>query len=291
MLTPIRHLLSSIIDYAGIFPPASLTLPEAIDVYARARASRRSWMLGRFVIPVARLAEFEDCAARYVDQTSTGPWSLSLISSGEVAAEKERIDDLRRRQNRLMVEAVEIPWLAPDEITSAARDVPSGLEVFFEIPTDIDLDRPLRAIAEVHAAAKVRTGGPTTSAFPRSKDLANFIEACGRSRVPFKATAGLHHLFCGEYPLNETTFHMHGFLNVALAAALLWSGKTTGAETLDVLEDSGPDAFRFGPDGVAWRDRILKDSDLEATRRNFFRSFGSCSFEEPVDGIEALHLS
>src|SRR5579863_9372630 len=54
MNASLRALLAGSIDYAGMFPPAGLTLTEAIDRYRQYRGSQASWMLGRFVVPAAQ---------------------------------------------------------------------------------------------------------------------------------------------------------------------------------------------------------------------------------------------
>src|SRR4051794_28088056 len=57
MTASLRALLSGILDYAGLFPPARLPLEQAIRNYARYRTEPEGWMLGRFICPAARLAE------------------------------------------------------------------------------------------------------------------------------------------------------------------------------------------------------------------------------------------
>ena len=54
-----RALLGSLIDYAGLFPPAELPMRAAVARYASSRSGEDAWMLGRFVLPLARLEEFE----------------------------------------------------------------------------------------------------------------------------------------------------------------------------------------------------------------------------------------
>jgi hypothetical protein len=46
-----RALLTSLLDHAAMFPPASLPLEEALAEDDRARASGHAWLLGRFVVP------------------------------------------------------------------------------------------------------------------------------------------------------------------------------------------------------------------------------------------------
>ncbi len=57
MNASLRALLTGIVDYAGLFPPAKLPLDQAIRNYARYRKYPDAWMLGRFICPAARLAE------------------------------------------------------------------------------------------------------------------------------------------------------------------------------------------------------------------------------------------
>src|SRR5215471_10308407 len=59
MVNSLRILLTHLIDYAGLFPPAALEMPEAQRNYAAYRAGEYSWMLGRFVVPAARLDEVD----------------------------------------------------------------------------------------------------------------------------------------------------------------------------------------------------------------------------------------
>ncbi len=51
----LRALLAHIIDYAGAFPPASLTCAEAFQNYRSYRRSSDGWLLGRFIITVRDL--------------------------------------------------------------------------------------------------------------------------------------------------------------------------------------------------------------------------------------------
>lgn len=55
--TPIRALLSGLIDYAGMFPPASLSLEDALNRYVVHLTTPESWIVARFICPVARLDE------------------------------------------------------------------------------------------------------------------------------------------------------------------------------------------------------------------------------------------
>ncbi|MGZ8780765.1 MAG: hypothetical protein ACXW31_12645 [Thermoanaerobaculia bacterium] len=53
----LRALLEHLIDYAGLFPPAALTMQDAVRNYARYRDGEYAWALGKFVVPQARVSE------------------------------------------------------------------------------------------------------------------------------------------------------------------------------------------------------------------------------------------
>ena len=53
----LREFLKNLIDYAGLFPPASLDLASALDEYKAYLPSADNWMLGRFIISAADLSK------------------------------------------------------------------------------------------------------------------------------------------------------------------------------------------------------------------------------------------
>src|SRR5262245_62043254 len=103
-----RTLLTGLIDYAGIFPPARLSMQDACEAYARHLMSEFEWALGRFICPVSRLAEFETSAAQLLPGTlaTSGyreradvdePWRLSaLIESADRATLDPALDTIDR---------------------------------------------------------------------------------------------------------------------------------------------------------------------------------------------------
>ena len=143
----------------------------------------------------------------------------------------------------------------------------------------------LDAIAKHGVRAKIRTGGITPDAFPAIDNVAAFLRACKEKGVAFKATAGLHHpLRCVRpltYEPNAATGTMHGFLTVFLAAAL-----RDHAEA--ILGETDAQAFSFEDDAVSWRGHRVSADDLATMRNTFATSFGSCSFEEPIEDLRNL---
>src|SRR5204863_10043337 len=66
-----RILLTQVIDYAGLFPPSQCSMSEAVLNFATYRNSNYGWMLGRFVLPAARLDEFGETAREFVPPQRT----------------------------------------------------------------------------------------------------------------------------------------------------------------------------------------------------------------------------
>jgi hypothetical protein len=140
-----------------------------------------------------------------------------------------------------------------------------------------------RAEAEGHysrslPAAKIRCGGPSAEDFPPDEAVVEFIATCRRLRLPFKATAGLHHPF--RQPDAATGALQHGFLNL-LAATALPEESLAGA-----VVEPRPDAFAISAEGIGWRGK-LAGPEAVARARRLFVAFGSCSFTEPLDDLAA----
>lgn len=307
MVASTRVLLEGTLDYAGTFPPASLPLADAVANYARARTSNESWILGRLVVPAASLRDLEkgmadlkvgttEATAAAVVPTfrSAVLFSISAILGAQPEAQLDEVLAFNKRMNRrAQVISVEFPPIGSSDIRNFDERLPETVEAFFEAPIGADLESRIAAIATIGASAKVRTGGVTAGAFPSVHGIVRFLSCCANAGTAFKATAGLHHVVRGGYPLtyepNSPTETMHGFLNLAMAAALVRTG-ATAAMVVDALGETSADAFRFAPSSVTWKDRTITLDDLAATRRQFFRSFGSCSIREPVEELARAGL-
>lgn len=173
----------------------------------------------------------------------------------------------------------------PDKLDwrfSVLTDQEHGRADAYETRRAVKLSKPtycevpvseLRQVAALGSFAKIRCGGDT---IPSNADVAAFIEQCANLRLPFKATAGLHH------PIRSD--QMHGFINVLMAGALAWRG----FRGLDrVIAERDPVAFHFDQH-AHWRDERLTIAEIERARREFVHSIGSCSFEEPIQDLEEL---
>ena len=53
----VQVFLQQIMDYAGLFPPANLSLWQALQNYKQYVDEKDEWMLSRFIIPIQRVGE------------------------------------------------------------------------------------------------------------------------------------------------------------------------------------------------------------------------------------------
>jgi hypothetical protein len=268
-------------------------MSEAAAQYADHRCSPHAWMLGRFVVPVARLDELAVAAASHRSAQSA-PWRVSALLGDDAARDAACITAFNAANaGTLIIDVVEARAAGDARIETVTRSMGSGIVVYLELPHDQEPRRLLETVRDVGARAKIRTGGVTAGAFPTAAQIARFVARCAELRVPFKATAGLHHPLRGEHRLtyqpDAATTMMFGFLNVFVAGALAAIGAGE-LELVEVLEERERAAFDFGPDGLRWRSRYLSLEQLLKTRASLAVAFGSCSFREPVDDLHELAL-
>jgi hypothetical protein len=240
----------------------------------------RSALLGGLIdhaptFPPARLSTAEALAEDRRARVSTEAWLL-----GRLVWPSSRLAELAGYDAAPLSLVLDVPVPTAGSETSTVAAVETRWpelpafhgEAFVELPHDDELEQNVEQVRASGAFAKVRCGGERT---PTSAELARFVRACSNAGLPFKASAGLHHAVrSGE---------AHGFLNL-LAAALY----PERAE--DALDEEEPAAFKVDADGFAWSGLKADAAVIARMRRERFRSFGSCSFAEPVNELRALGI-
>jgi hypothetical protein len=282
-----RAFLSGAIDYAGLFPPAELAMPSATANYLAYRSGPDAWALGRFVVPAARLGELTECL------TAPGPVRgnplpvSALVGAGPLAAaaaietfnEQEAVHGAR-------VEVVEAKAESVGAVQESLAAFPARVVRYVEIPIAEGNGPLLDAVQAEAGFAKLRTGGVTADGFPAPESLLLTLRGLAQRKLPFKATAGLHHPLRGLFPLtyapDAPAAMMYGYLNILLAATILWTRGGSDQAQEALLEES-PASLCFEDDALVWRDLRFDAITLEAVRADFFHGFGSCSFREPFD--------
>ncbi|ARA93186.1 hypothetical protein AWN76_008460 [Rhodothermaceae bacterium RA] len=313
----LQALLHGAIDYAGLFPPARLSMEETVRRYLAHQAGPDAWMLGRLVLPAARLADLGALPGVLMPEA---PLRLSVLA-GHGAAPDTFATNLRADlaaiaafqqcfDAEVRVEALEVRL--PERLQRAA-DVQGVLQalweaidhaapgsvpltaLFLEVPRSERQRALVEAVSEalpafdlprLHVGLKMRCGGLRPEAIPTADFVAFFLAACRRAGVRFKATAGLHH------PLRHWDAALgvpaHGFLNVLGAAVLARVHPIGPARIRRILEADDPEALHFDDDGLAWEDLHAGLEQIREARAHAATSFGSCSFAEPVRALRTL---
>lgn len=290
-MSVLAPLLDSLVDYAGLFPPAKLAMTEAVQNHASYLTGPHRAVLGRFVLPLANLAEFEDACAHLHVSERRG-WHLSVIGTADPTADRDAILAFNARLPEAPIVALEAKAGNAAEIARLASVLPPSLEIWIELaPRAADLPALLAAVKSAGRGAKLRTGGVTPEAFPSAADVVRFLRLGHEAGVVLKATAGLHHPLRGDHRLTyepgSPRGRMFGFLNVFLGAALIRHGGSD-ADARALLEESDARAFNLGADALEWRAHRFTAAELADTRKHLCRSFGSCSFTEPIEGLQEL---
>jgi hypothetical protein len=290
----VRVLLSGIVDYAGLFPPAALSMPEAVINYATYKNSNYKWMLGRFILPVSRLDEFMESAADFIGRDEDA-WKLSVLASEDVYQTARLIEEFNAQNApRVIIDAIEAKADDAAQIERIAEAIPPAIQTYFEIPIGSELAELAVNLALKGKRAKIRTGGTLPEQFPPVNMIVRFIRTCMAANIAFKATAGLHHpLRCFKpltYDANAPEGVMNGFLNLFLAAGFARAGfKPSILE--EILRDEFAGNFEFDEGGVLWRQEyFLNTTQLKFLRERNIISFGSCSFEEPIADLQEIGL-
>lgn len=310
-----RAFMSGLVDYAGLFPPASLDMAAAVAEYDAHRREQEAWMLGRFIVPAGRLEELRQARDSSLDGGS--PWPLSLLVGGresgdgaleaaaahgvtvadfmESCGDSARIEVLEA-PIPAEVAGLEIPAFLGTYVETMAAGGLGGRELYLEVLPGADDLKVLEAINALSSfenrfpriGAKLRCGGVTPDAFPSCERVAGFIDICRRLGLPLKCTAGLHHPV--RHEAVEPAVMMHGFLNL-FGAGILAHGLMADLDVLTAcVAETDPDAFSFSEDGFSWRDHAVDAATMNRAREGFLPGFGSCSFNEPRDDLRNLGL-
>ena len=313
MPTTQRALLSELIDYAGLFPPAALPMNDAVARFLDHRSSDAGWLLARFVCPAARL----DDLAGLLEDADLGQTPVRIAALGTGGEDppafagglESDVEAMRGFSERLgdaaLVDVFEVRLPStghPAEVTdlcfdSLARVAARAPKPFFEIPLigrRPDAAPIAAAIAAAaheidrtrHAGLKIRCGGLDAAAVPSVEAVAAAVSAAITTGLTLKATQGLHHPLRGhDAALGTTT---HGFFNLLAAVTLTYEHFLDEETVCQILAEEDPETFRLDDAELRWRDLAAGLSSVVETRMAAFSGFGSCSFSEPRDDLADL---
>jgi hypothetical protein len=175
------------------------------------------------------------------------------------------------------------PPMQPDRVTAWATTV-AGVAATREAAAK-NGDRMGSSITR---GVKLRCGGLDATAFPSVAELAFAIRSAASADVPLKFTAGLHQ------PLrhrDETLrADVHGFLNVFVAGCMAYGDDAQDERLREILAVQGPSRIDVGEASFSFGGHTVSCGAISRARAEFVTSFGSCSFQEVVAGMQDLGL-
>jgi len=287
---------AALIDYAGLFPPASESMQQAVDRYRTARSGPSGWVSGRFLCRASDLTELASVVTKTFRQGDV-PWEIGVIFDLPAGEAASLASDFHREMDpAVAVSAAEARL--PDATQEAAGalvttmlSITPDIVPFIEIDRSENISKQIKLVADVLASrrrtggAKLRCGGLTPDLFPEPAEVAEFIISACNDRLAFKATAGLHQ---PVRHFDETIgTYRHGFVNIAMATAFAEAGSNV-TKLEAVIEETDMDAFTFNAASASWRDETVPGTALRRMRQTRFVAYGSCDFDEPVDALADL---
>lgn len=312
----LKNFASKIIDYAGLFPPANLELLQAFHNFVFYSQSENKWMLNKFIIPAKRLSELASIAD---EMTIASLVPLSVLGSGgdTLAGFKQNFEHdllmiktfLDKYKGSFSIDVFEVRLpigaagsdennLLPDlmnEVSNKLEEViGKTVSVFFESSLKENYEETIIRMVESAGSInrgcgfKLRTGGVEASAFPAAEVIAFAIMTCTEFGVPMKCTAGLHHPL-RHYDVSVSGY-MHGFFNVFGAGLMSYTNNFDEEGLLEILNDEDPFEFVFDEEGLLYNETRVTNEEIIEARKNLMISYGSCSFDDPVNDLKTMEL-
>lgn len=330
MQPSMETLLNGVIDYAGLFPPASLPMEQAVGKMIEALAPGRisNWMVDKFVCPAAWLKDLTPHYVAKLDEESafdvSALWqkakSIDEVFPAFDADLQALFQFLSECQPHGNIDCIEVPLpeacFADVEVfrktLSQMRERvdsrPFALnahQIFVEWPFTADWNKQVDFVVKELAAA---TGGTTIAddegVVFSLKLRTGGLDAAAIPPTEFLAAAmkQCHREFVhwkATAGLHHPFRHfdaglgaaMHGFLNVAIADAIGHTYPELEMATLiQILEEQNEVRFQFAANSIRWKDVRIHINEVADARWRSFGSFGSCSIDEPVDELNRFGL-
>jgi hypothetical protein len=328
MKTSFKSFMNKLIDYAGLFPPAKLPMNASVRNFNKYQTGNHSWMLSRFICPVPRLRELDVYHRSLINRENH--WNLSALgrggneTKGFMEGLLQDLEDIaefiRFHKGAAVIDAFEVRlpgelFEKPDieriqdflgqSANLFENNISNEIISFYEsglLENWNDARRTfINAIAGHNqlifdnnykkygmAGFKLRCGGVKPSMYPSVEQVASAIHTCKNRKIPFKATAGLHHPI--RHFNKNAGVNMHGFINVFGAGVLSHCHDLELGVIEEIVAEENPSNFRFDESAFSWQDYLATAEQIEEIRSKYMISFGSCSFDEPLEDLTSLGL-
>jgi hypothetical protein len=325
MKASFKAFMREIIDYAGLFPPAELSLDTSLHKYNKYRTSDDAWMLSRYIIPAGRLAELSPYGETLFGEGESFGFSILGKRTETVSDYREHLQDIgealeqfhENHGDRVQTDVLEIK-LPREAVFANDTDLLADIyeetahhfgdvkkfpdDIFFEGIFDKNWEKEIAVILEsmnaynnnpsakngIKAGFKLRCGGVEASMVPSTEQVAFTLNKVREQNLALKCTAGLHHPI--RHYDDSVNTKMHGFFNVFGGAMLGYAYDFSDEEMQGVIKEEDSDQFSFTDTGFRWKEYEVSTKDIEELRKVALISFGSCSFDEPREALQQLGL-
>lgn len=321
MTKSLELFLTGLIDYAGLFPPAKLPLDEAYPNFVKYKNEKYEWILSKFICPALKLNELEVLLYEVPEQYEK-VYSLSIL--GKSGSDKDEFfENLKsdldvwknfRQKNSTVTNSSALEIKIPESIIASGNAekvydliaqcsddvceiIDESVRIAFEVTLFDDWKHNTRKAIEAikkhnlnfnNSVFKLRTGGVTSDAFPEPEKIAFVIRELLDRNIPMKCTAGLHHPV--RHYNESVNTKMHGFFNIFGCGVIAYTHNMSHFEMIKMLEDETASNFDFSDDYFEWNGYRITLDEIAAGREEFMLSFGSCSFDEPLEDLRSLNI-
>ena len=308
--------MSNIIDYAGMYPPANLDIESAFNNYLEYKNDNYNWILGKFVISARKLISLSilnenlpvhDLIELTILLTNENLFNeyFTSLNNDINNIKKFELDDFKINTFELKLPLElnvvdkfdKIPEFIDKTYDSISNAIIFPAKIFFELSINEEWKYLIPIFAENLAefrnnnydvGFKLRTGGISADLFPTAEQVSLAVYSCNDNKIPFKATAGLHHPFRQfDKGLNELTY---GFINVFGAGIIAHVHNLPKEILTEIIREDNPKNFILDNDSFRWKNYSVKTGEIENARNNLMISFGSCNFKEPIEDLQKINL-
>jgi len=307
--------MHELLDYAGLFPPALLSLEESLENFVLYHEHKQKKWLGKFILPANKINDsilILNKQNSFLTLNKKAEFSI-ILSSCETISEYSKtlsldftvlLNLLKHYSKNIEIKSFE--FLPPKEIFYSKKydglnyilthfysfldNAKLKAEVFIEITLSEDIESIVNIIKNYEnkfnkkISIKMRTGGISPEQIPSSYEIANAISTYAASKTPLKATAGLH------VPIPNFNNHvgttLHGFLNVFSCMLLCYDQNLSVSIMEKLLLECKYINFKFTEKGLFVNNYFLDNKKILYLRQNYIKSFGTCSFIEPIEHLE-----
>ena len=309
-------LLSRTIDFAGMFPPASLDFDSSLKKAASFRSnSKNPWLMNRVVLGLEETKKLTP-EKLFTLGADGNPWLLSVLGKSTLAKSPEEFvksiawdfREMRRIEERYLQSSCRIDQTSyelplPSSVFAAGQGIFSGefifpaleqvesiwlgrMDVFFEISFEGAWEDTVTGVCRVlsewlskNSDSWINPGLKIRTGgkwIPRPEQLALAINGCAAHGLKIKATQGLHR------PLSQEG--AFGFINLLAAINFAYSlgqDQFSLSDIQDCLLSQKAQDFNFAPSEFCWKQHSLTNEEIESARKTHAAAFGSCSLDEP----------